>query len=197
MRHGESYSNLDEQESIGHEKDLLTGLGRTQAQHFCDNFVNNSDLLIMSSSYNRAKQTAEPLIQKYPNAKFEVLESASEFKYLSDQLTAEEKKLIRKEYWMRNDPDYRTLEALENFVDFVGRVDKTIEILRGKQINEIVLFTHAKFMRLLILRLIHRKDVELKDLMISLNGYKHRVGFCDTLKIVEDDSNILYLPEYI
>ncbi|KKR06461.1 MAG: Phosphoglycerate mutase family protein [candidate division WS6 bacterium GW2011_GWF2_39_15] len=197
VRHGEAFSNMQGNEGEGKEKDSLTNEGNLQSQTFADSFNSSStSLLIVSSMYKRAQQTANPLRVKYPNSAAETWEEVSEYYYLSDKLEGEAKKILRKEYWLRNDPEHRTDTDVENFIEFVKRVDNTIAKIKKSPQDEIVIFTHAKFMRLFLLRLVHRKNIDLKYLMTSLNGYKHKVDYCDSFKFFLDKKGSFLISEF-
>jgi len=147
VRHAQSLANADKNyraDDFSVPTVPLTPEGLKQAQEVAGMFDEKPDLVI-TSSYLRTKQTAKPLIEKYPG--ISCLEwSIHEFTYLSlgrcFNTTFAERKPLREEYWDRNDPFYNDGEGAESFNDFMSRVRNTIEALKIRKEKFIVLFSH-------------------------------------------------------
>ncbi|MFA5431682.1 MAG: histidine phosphatase family protein [Candidatus Paceibacterota bacterium] len=148
FRHGQSLANADKNYKANNFSIPLvplSELGLKQAEEVVTNFNLVPDLII-TSSYIRAKQTADHLIKKYPNIPQEEWENIREFTYLSldrcFDTTIGERKPFIDEYWERNDPLHFDGDGAESFVDFINRTRNAIEILKNRKEKFIVLFSH-------------------------------------------------------
>lgn len=146
IRHGESEANAGGRTSdpaaIG-----LSNVGREQAELAATRFYKAPELIV-TSPYARARQTAEPIIRKYPGARVEEW-SVQEFTYLSpsrckNTTTAERIPMV-KEYWGRCDPFYCDGEGAESFERFVRRLRKTKEDILGRGNSFTAVFSHQQF----------------------------------------------------
>jgi broad specificity phosphatase PhoE len=148
VRHGESMANtgLATSDPAGIP---LTEKGRSQAEHLAENMTVIPDLIIVSP-YLRARQTADPLIKRFPQARVECWPEVREFAYLAPascrDTTAEESV---KAYWQAADPYYIDGDGAESFSQFMRRVDTAIQKLKDEEARNIVVFTHGQFMRAL------------------------------------------------
>jgi len=194
VRHAESIGNIKNLETEGAKHDKLTEQGNEQAVQFAQNFKGVPSLIV-SSSCVRAKETAQPLINKFPEARHEEWGHIHEFSYLKKCTEIEEKNRRRKIFWSKQDPTFRDCEYTESFSELIARVDKTLEKVARIKDSSVVIFSHAKFMRTMILRLIHSKTVDHVDLMRMLTTYSFRFGHCDVLEICVDEKGCLYLKE--
>jgi len=146
IRHAESESNAGIRTS--HNATIpLTPTGQSQAKKIASEFTSPPELIV-TSKYLRTKQTAEPLIKKYPNVPCEEWQ-IHEFSYISpvrcQNMDKEERAPIRHAYWKSADPFYRDDENVESFADFIERVKNTLGILRSRPENFTVLFSHGLF----------------------------------------------------
>ncbi len=194
MRHAESVANIKNFETSDAGDDLLTELGKKQASEFARNYT-ESPILIVSSSYNRAKETAQPLLDLFPKVKYEEWNCIHEFSYLKKYTKAEERRNAKKNFWNKQDPTFRDCEYTESFSELISRIDKTLGKLVKIRKSPVIIFSHAKFMRMIILRLIHPKTVNHAYLMKMLTLYNFRFDYCGTLEIYIDDEDFFYLKE--
>jgi len=192
VRHAESVGNIQGLETEGEKHDKLTEQGKKQALRLAKGFK-EAPSLIVSSSCVRAKETAQPLISKFSKARYEEWDHVHEFSYLKKCEEIVEKRKRKKRFWDKQDPIFRDCAHTESFSELVSRVDKTLDKLAKIKESPVVIFSHAKFMRVIILRLMHSKTVNQSDLMKMLDLYSFRFGHCDTLEICVDEKDILYL----
>lgn len=148
IRHGESLTNADENlrsDDFSSSEISLSKKGEKQAEELLKYFENAPDLII-TSPYVRTKETAKPLINKHPHVKHEEW-PIHEFTYLSKKrcfnTTFLERETWRDEYWERSDPYHNDGEGSESFIDFMERVRETLEKIKKRKENFIVLFSHG------------------------------------------------------
>ncbi|MFW5837542.1 MAG: histidine phosphatase family protein, partial [Desulfovibrionaceae bacterium] len=128
VRHGQSEANAGIP-SAHHGSPPLTDLGRRQAQAAADMIQRPPDQVI-TSSFVRTIQTAEPVLRRFPEARSEVWE-VEEFTYLAPSkyrgtVTADRRPMVR-EYWERCDPDYRDGPGAETFREFIARASAAVQ----------------------------------------------------------------------
>lgn len=150
IRHGQSEANADinyRSNDFSVPMVELTALGREQAESVLSYFrdIDQEPELIVTSSYIRTKQTAEPTINRYTEALQEEW-PVQEFTYLSVSncydTTFAERRPMRESYWQQ-DPSYNDGEGAESFDDFMTRCSATIQMLRERPEKFIVIFSHA------------------------------------------------------
>lgn len=147
IRHGESESNVGLPTTKPTEFTALTNLGHRQAQAVAT-VVPPPDLIV-TSPYFRAKQTAHPTIQRFPDcprAEWPV----QEFDYLAFSNSASDRAQVLqlcKAYWQRRDPFYRDGEEAESFASLMQRVGTLFQQIRQFEEQTIVVFSHAGFIR--------------------------------------------------
>ena len=147
IRHGQSLVNADENfisDDFSSAKASLSDEGFRQAEKLLEHFSDSPDLFI-TSSFVRTKETAAPLLKKYPNVAHEEW-AIQEFTYIADKrcynTTLLEKGSLKKEYWNRNNHLHYDGEGAESFIDFINRVQDTLENIKKRKENFIVLFSH-------------------------------------------------------
>jgi len=151
LRHGQSEANAGlpcrNLNSIA-----LTERGRTQAECTAEAMSTIPDLIITSSAL-RTKQTAEPLVSKFPRAAVEEWE-VQEFAYLGvpafEGCSYIERQPLADRFWNMCDPDYRTDQTAESWSEFMRRIRGVVWKLNQRQENRIVVVTHGYVMRALI-----------------------------------------------
>ncbi len=154
IRHGESEANIG-LPTIDPAQVSLTSRGRKQAEQIAQAFAHPPSIIVVSS-FLRAKQTAEPLISRYPQVQCIRDELMSEFKlvvreftYLSlskqKKTTKQERKPLVDAYWERLDPDYVAGAGAESFVQFIDRVSQAITWLKERKEEFIAVFSHEQF----------------------------------------------------
>jgi broad specificity phosphatase PhoE len=145
IRHGESeaYVNIAATHT---SKVHLTSYGKQQASEIAHRFC-CAPSRIISSHYARARETAQPTIDLFPDTPWELL-PAEEFTYLGSlngvSCTMQERRALVQDYWKRCDPWYRD-GCGESFVMFIKRVRAVLDEI-WKQPDSVVVFTHEQFM---------------------------------------------------
>ena len=132
VRHGESISNanLPTETPEGSE---LTPKGEQEAELAATFFTEAPDLIV-TSSYKRAQQKAEPTINRFPIVPVETW-PVHEFTYLAPirykGTIGDERWEFAKEYWQRCDPQEKEMGTGESFAELLGRVDALVQRLRS------------------------------------------------------------------
>ncbi len=156
IRHGESVANAGGVSKVSSEVPL-TEKGIQQAKSIA-HVISEKPPLIITSPYERAQQTADPTIKKFPESSVETW-PIQEFTFLSwtklGPTTAAQRAIIAHDYWDRNDPDYNDGEDAESFRQFIQRVDETIDRICNLKHGMALLFTHKLFLNTLFYRLDH------------------------------------------
>lgn len=186
IRHGESIANAGDA-TDNHKTIPLSALGRNQAQIITLSLL-KPPTVIITSPFDRARQTAEPMIQFSPDAVCEVWD-VEEFTYLSPNTcintTAAERKIRVNEYWERLDPNYIDGEGAESFTMLLSRANVAIDRLSRLDQGFIVMFTHAQFMRAMyVLKASNGEDA--KSLMRRFRDLP-RFGNCEVMKWEDED----------
>jgi broad specificity phosphatase PhoE len=150
IRHGESEANAG-MRSSDPALPSLTQFGMKQAQDAAAQFSQEPELIV-TSSYIRTKQTARPLIERYPRVVHEEW-PVHEFTYLSPSkcpnTTYAERLSLVTSYWERSDPFYRDGVGAESFADFMGRAARALVMLREREESVIAVFSHQQFIEAL------------------------------------------------
>ena len=153
IRHGESAANAGLPVS-DFAQIPLTELGQQQAEIFAARFREISPeppTRIVHSPYLRARQTAEPLIRRFPEVQIESW-PVNEFTYLDPIATAGLSDVQRSphyaRYWERDDPAFREKNGAESFGDFMNRVRSMLRRLEDLPAGErVAIFCHGYFMQ--------------------------------------------------
>ncbi len=147
FRHAQSEANANKEYKANEFSISLVPLsefGFKQAEELPNHFSSPPDLII-TSPFLRTKQTAEPVLKKYPNVLQEEW-PIHEFVYLSlDRCfgtTIDERKPFSDEYWQNSNPFHLDGRGAERFVDFIDRAHNTIEMIKNRKEKFIVLFSH-------------------------------------------------------
>jgi len=123
IRHAESEANAGLPTSDPADI-ALTSRGFEQANFVADLIDIKPDLVI-TSSYIRTQQSAEPFLKKYPDIKTEIW-PIHEFDFLSPKecmnTTVEQRKPWVKSFWAQCETDYTHGEDSELFGEFKSRV---------------------------------------------------------------------------
>ena len=154
IRHAESVGNAGGK-NFSCELNPLTEKGIQQSIELLQRIPEKPDLIVVSP-YLRAKQTAEPLIQKYPDVPVEIW-NVQEFTYLNlnlyEDTTQDERKVIREKYLENNDPDFVHGDGAESFNQMLQRVDDMFDNLKNIEKDKfVVIFTHGHFIRAALAR---------------------------------------------
>lgn len=145
IRHGESeaYVNIAATHT---SKVHLTSYGKQQASEIAQRFC-CAPARIISSHYARARETAQPTIDLFPDTPWELL-PAEEFTYLGSldgvSCTMQERRALVQDYWEVCNPRLRDGNG-ESFEMFIKRVRAVLDEI-WKQPDSAVIFTHEQFM---------------------------------------------------
>jgi broad specificity phosphatase PhoE len=146
IRHAESQANAGAV-TLTPKSIELTERGHQQAKSLAAS-LDITPALIVVSPYVRAQQTAQPTIEKFPEALVEQW-SVQEFTYLSParcrNTTMKHRTPWAAEYWERADPHYRDGAGAESFAMFLGRVQDFTAQLSSRTESPILVFTHQMF----------------------------------------------------
>lgn len=148
VRHGESLGNVGArtENSFGYP---LTPHGEEQASQLAP-LLTCQPTLIVTSYYERAKQTALPGIARFPEAKHSEW-AVEEIHYLSlahcHNTTQIERRALGRGFWDLGDPDFVDGEGAESFREFIHRVDRTLEQIRTSTEPCTLVYSHSLFLR--------------------------------------------------
>lgn len=147
IRHGESAANAGTATS---DPALipLTDRGWGQARAVANSF-DQAPSLIVTSPFERAMDTAQPTIQKFPGCPLEIW-PVEEFTYLSparcaNTTTAERKPWVDA-YWGSADPDFEDWPGTESFSHLIRRARSVLSRLHNLT-GTVVIFGHGQFMQ--------------------------------------------------
>ncbi len=148
IRHAETAA--DAGESTTDPADTpLTAKGKQAAALAAANCDGATLDLIVVSPYLGARQTAEPFIARFPNARVETW-PVQEFTYINParcvETTAADRRPLVDAYWSQALPTHADGPEVESFKDFTGRARGELEKLRGRPETHILVFCHGIFM---------------------------------------------------
>lgn len=171
VRHGESALNaqhIHQDSSTG-----LSELGKTQAQFVAQRFLNIPVDLILSSPFERAKQTAEIIssavkkdVQYSPLLKEMKRPTEIEGKLSHAPEIIAIKDLIIANY---NNPEYRHSDE-ETFIDFRTRALEALEYIASHTEENILIVTHGEFIRMLVSVMIFGEKLQASE-YLSINHF--------------------------
>ncbi|PIE81552.1 MAG: histidine phosphatase family protein [Chloroflexi bacterium] len=151
IRHGESESNANLR-TTHPAQSALTPVGRDEAELVVPQIETPPDLIVVSS-YLRARQTAVPLIEKFPDTPMETW-PVHEFTYLHPleykETTGAERWGVAKVYWEENEPQVKHRGEGESFAELMARVEALKMRLAQHPAQFIVVFSHGLFLRALL-----------------------------------------------
>lgn len=151
IRHGESASNAGAITEDPHSTPL-TEVGQQQAQAVADSFT-EAPHLIVTSAYLRTKQTAAPLLNKFPHVPEEEW-VVQELGYIAPEkyagTTAHERIPWIYTFMSNTDPDFVDGEGAESFNQMIGRVEILHQQLADSSAQSIAVFTHGAFLRIFL-----------------------------------------------
>jgi len=133
----------------------LTELGKEQAKCIAQYLKSHFSLdLIVTSSYQRAKHTADPtklFFRSVPEKEWPV----HEFTYLSSMhgeiSTVHDRRPLVEAYWEICDPFYFDGPGSESFEQFLERVHQVLMYLKStEEYSTIAIFSHEQFIRALL-----------------------------------------------
>jgi broad specificity phosphatase PhoE len=146
-RHGESQANAG-LPSPSHDSITLTARGHAQAVELARRIDRRPDLLVVSP-FVRARQTAAPICERWPQAPVETW-AIEEFSYLDParcrDTTVEMRRPWAAAYWQRADPHHVDGPGAESFAQFLAR----LQAFRRKLLERggfVVAVGHGQFFR--------------------------------------------------
>jgi len=157
IRHGESTGNAGVP-SFDLSKLELTPAGHEQAARTAAAWA-QAPTLIALSPYLRTHLTAQPTVDRFPQAPVEIL-PMEEFTYLEPSRwngTSRTERLPHIEaYWQTADPAYRDGPCAESFDTLLGRVELTLARLQKLPADSLIYaFSHGQFMQAVRVSLLH------------------------------------------
>ncbi len=159
IRHSESVANSGARTREAPSYPL-SALGFRQAEQLAAALHAEPDLIVVSP-YVRARQTAEPAIRRFPNARVEEW-TVHEVQYLDPALcvdtTQDERRGLSEGYWERCDPHYAAPDA-ESFVEFCTRIATAIERAARRTERRIFVFCHGQVMQAIAWLILSRPAV--------------------------------------
>ncbi len=151
IRHGESLANAGHVTSDP-SSIPLTAQGWVQARHVAASFEHEPSMII-TSSYLRTQQTAEPTQKRFPQI-FHEIWLVHEFTYLSPNhcvnMTAAQRRPLVQEYWERCDPDWIDGPGAESFASLIDRAQQMLLRIQELECGDIAIFTHGQYMQMVI-----------------------------------------------
>jgi 2,3-bisphosphoglycerate-dependent phosphoglycerate mutase len=148
IRHGESEANAG-LPTTDTSAIALTVRGEGQARQVVRAFIRSPDLLV-TSPYRRTKQTAAPLLARFPHTP-QAEWPVQEFTYLALPpnvvTTAAERAPLSDTFWARYDPYYSDGPGAESFADLIARSRAFLEQSRALPDGFVAVYTHGLFMR--------------------------------------------------
>ncbi len=151
VRHGESLANAGYR-TTDPGQIPLTERGQRQAENIVPLLPVVPDLIV-TSRYRRTKETAQPTLTHFPHAAHEEW-PVHEFTYLSPlhckNMNTEERLPLVNQYWERGGAFYIDGPGAESWASFVDRAENVCTRLQHEEREEIVLFTHAQFTKMVL-----------------------------------------------
>jgi broad specificity phosphatase PhoE len=151
IRHGESIANA------GHATSdpatiPLTPRGWIQAKEVATIF-DRPPGLIVTSSYLRTQQTAEPTCARFPQVP-QVVWPVQEFTYLSPahcvNMTAAQRRPLVEAYWEQCDLAVTDGPGAESFASLIERAQQMLLHIQELEYGDIAIFTHGHFMQMML-----------------------------------------------
>ena len=150
VRHCESESNSGEKTKHPGSS-IITKKGESQAKYISSCIQNEPDLII-HSPYIRTLQSAQSLINKFPETPIEEW-PVQEFVYLAAETylntTQVERKSYVNRYWKECNPTIKSVDSAESFDEFINRMEMIIEKLEQRS-DYVIVFTHGHSIRAMI-----------------------------------------------
>ena len=151
IRHAESESNAG-LPTTSPDRIPITTKGQLQSQELVKQFVQAPDLIV-TSKYIRTQQTAQPLLEAFPDVAQEEW-NIHEFTYLAPhryhKTTLHDRRPHTQAYWQRADPTFMDGEGAESFVQLMERVEQTRTQLQQIRTGFTAIFCHGHFMKALL-----------------------------------------------
>ncbi len=175
IRHAESIGNAG-QPTEQTATMPLSDLGRRQASALAGAFPSAPDLIV-TSKYLRTQETAQPLLDRFPQSTVEQW-NIHEFTFLAEEHyrgTREDDRVAAvRAYWANCVPDYHDGSGAESFANFMGRVDALKQRISQVGQGFTAIFCHGYVIKALLWRLLFTDHAEVPRLMAGFgNVYRH------------------------
>jgi len=192
IRHGESHANMGR--TTAHPAAVeLTEEGLNQARQIAAAFP-HAPVMIVSSPYMRAQQTALLTRQRFP----EVLVDewpVQEFTYLSPprfkNTSASDRRPASDAYWTLANPLHVDGDGAESFADLMGRVQAMKDRLKEMDGGLVAVFTHGLFIQAVLwssfIGTIELNATGMKQFRAFTTGFNLPNGAIIQLLLNEDD----------
>jgi len=168
VRHGQSEAQLGAPtDAPGAAR--LTKLGREQASLTADylHSISNGQVLLVNSSYRRSIETADAIEKRAWRILSRIEMPVQEFTYLAWEglrgTTAQERLAFVEKYWAKGDATHIDGPGAESFEGVMHRVVRVLRSLRELPDKNIIVVSHANFMRALLFMIL-RGDEYLEDM---------------------------------
>ena len=164
VRHGETESNA--RHIRQGEEGALSSAGREQAERVGEALKPLSVELIISSTYPRARETAE-ILKKYLHAPIFYSPLLAERRNPSEIIgkstrDPEVERIVDQMDLAYHDDDFRVSDE-ENFADLKKRARKCIALLARQGAHEQVIVTHHHFLKMLLAYMLYRERLHARD----------------------------------
>jgi len=197
IRHAQSTANAGAVTSLP-ETIPLTERGVEQAKRVASSFTKAPDLIVVSP-FLRARETAVPLLQRFPNVITQEW-NVQEFTYLATErcrnTTFDSRKPLVAEFWQRSEPDYCDGPGAESFSHFVLRAKDMIEKLKTVDSEFIVVFTHGQLIQLTMWLLWHNIQKVSSESMAAFRFFLQAIqvpnGAIIKLKFIDDEDQLYF-----
>jgi len=185
IRHGQSWTNAG-RGNIAPQDVGLTTMGNEQARRIAAFLKDYASLTLMvTSSYLRTKQTAEPTKREFRSVPLEEWD-VQEFTYLSPAYfgysTIHDRRPLVDAYWEQKDPTYEDEDGKdsESFIQFINRVQNFI-MQMNRRLNKttlknenIAVFSHEQFINAVLWYIKYRPTTIDAQAMMGFRNYFHQ-----------------------
>jgi broad specificity phosphatase PhoE len=172
VRHGESEANAGGA-SPNVANVALTTRGHEQAQAWAKNWAEPPELIVYSP-YLRTRQTAAPMLAKFPSVPHEEW-PIQEFSFLPATAyhgtTEQARQPLTERYWQSGDPNLALGPGAESFVDFNGRIQRALADLVQRRETVIMVFCHGHFIRGVIWYLLSGQIAQAPETMAAFRTF--------------------------
>ena len=173
IRHGESAGNAGLR-TADHRTIPLTERGREQAEALAQTWEVTPDVIYLSP-FQRAQDTAQPTIQRFPRARLRTSDDLQEFTYLSPatcvNTTKDERRPRVDAYWARLDPTYVDGADAESFAQLAERTHHFLQEIRSlTKTSTVFAFSHMMCITCIRTWLDH-PEADLKERMRMFRAY--------------------------
>lgn len=163
----------------GEEQDQLTEMGIEQSNHLI-HYLNSLHLnKIICANTNRARKTIEPFLKKFNiSTEYTSLVNEQELGDLFGKSGAEYREQLQKSGLSKE--EFRPKNG-ENYFDLMNRAKEFLEIMRKEKNQNILISTHAGFIRSVIILLLNLPKEKLVFDPVSLTS----IEFDDYFNIIQ------------